>query len=36
MQSAPNGLTVKLVVDANLLVSGTLWQGAPARLLNAV
>jgi uncharacterized protein len=36
MQSAPNGLAVKLVVDTNLLVSGTLWHGAPARLLNAV
>lgn len=27
---------MKLVVDTNLLVSGTLWRGAPARLLDAV
>jgi len=27
---------VKLVVDTNLLVSGTLWSGSPARLVNAV
>jgi len=27
---------VKLVVDTNLLLSGTLWRGSPARLLNAV
>jgi uncharacterized protein len=27
---------VKLVVDTNLLVSGTLWSGAPARLVDAV
>lgn len=27
---------VKLVVDTNLLISGTLWRGAPAQLLNAV
>lgn len=27
---------VKLVVDTNTLVSGTLWSGPPARLLNAI
>jgi putative PIN family toxin of toxin-antitoxin system len=27
---------VKLAVDTNLLLSGTLWRGSPARLLNAV
>ena len=27
---------MKLVVDTNLLVSGTLWSGSPARLVNAV
>ncbi|MBM3887828.1 MAG: putative toxin-antitoxin system toxin component, PIN family [Verrucomicrobia bacterium] len=27
---------MKLVVDTNLLLSGTLWRGSPARLLNAV
>ena len=27
---------VKLVVDTNLLVSGTLWSGSPARLVTAV
>jgi uncharacterized protein len=27
---------VKLVVDTNLLLSGTLWRGSPARLLNGV
>ena len=27
---------MKLVVDTNLLISGTLWRGSPARLLNAV
>jgi uncharacterized protein len=34
---APNAVpAVKLVVDTNLLLSGTLWRGSPARLLNAV
>lgn len=27
---------MKLVVDTDLLLSGTLWRGSPARLLNAV
>ena len=27
---------MKLVVDTTLLISGTLWRGSPARLLNAV
>ena len=27
---------VKLVVDTNLLISGTLWHGAASRLLNAI
>lgn len=27
---------MKLAVDTNLLLSGTLWRGSPARLLNAV
>lgn len=27
---------MKLVVDTNLLLSGTLWRGSPARLLDAV
>lgn len=27
---------MKLIVDTNLLLSGTLWRGSPARLLNAV
>lgn len=27
---------MKLVVDTNLLVSGTLWSGSPARLVSAV
>lgn len=34
---APNAApAVKLVVDTNLLLSGTLWRGSPARLVNAV
>jgi putative PIN family toxin of toxin-antitoxin system len=37
MRFAPNAApAVKLVVDTNLLLSGTLWRGSPARLLNAV
>ena len=36
MKSAPNAPRVKLVVDTNILVSGTLWSGAPSRLIEAV
>ena len=36
MQSGPNASRVKLVIDTNTLVSGTLWEGAPAQLLEAV
>lgn len=30
-----NGERVKLVVDTNTLISGSLWQGPPARLISA-
>ena len=36
MPSAPNGPRVRIVVDTNTLVSGTLWSGNPGRLLDAV
>jgi len=37
MRSAPKPApAVKLVVDTNTLVSGTLWSGSPARLVNAI
>ncbi len=36
MKSAPNAPRVKLVVDTNTLVSGTLWRGPPSRLIDAV
>jgi len=36
MPSAPNGPRVRIVADTNTLVSGSLWSGPPARLLDAV
>jgi hypothetical protein len=36
MPSAPNGPRVRIVADTNTLVSGSLWNGPPARLLDAV
>jgi hypothetical protein len=36
MPFAPNGRNVRIVVDTNTLVSGSLWNGSPARLLDAV
>lgn len=36
MKSGPNAPRVKLVIDTNTLVSGTLWSGPSARLLDAV
>jgi putative PIN family toxin of toxin-antitoxin system len=35
-KSEPNAPRVKLVVDTNTLVSGTLWSGLPSRLIEAV
>jgi uncharacterized protein len=35
MPSAPSVARVKLVVDTNVLVSGFLWHGPPARLISA-
>lgn len=36
MPSGPNGPRVRIVADTNTLVSGSLWNGNPGRLLNAV
>jgi putative PIN family toxin of toxin-antitoxin system len=36
MKSGPNAPRVKLVIDTNTLVSGTLWSGPPSRLIDAV
>jgi predicted nucleic acid-binding protein len=36
MPSAPKGRRVRIVVDTNTLVSGSLWSGNPGRLLDAV
>ena len=36
MKSGPNAPRVKLVIDTNTLVSGTLWSGPPSRLTDAV
>ena len=36
MPSASNGPPVRIVADTNTLISGSLWHGNPARLLNGV
>jgi putative PIN family toxin of toxin-antitoxin system len=36
IKSEPNAPRVKLLVDTNTLVSGTLWTGAPSRLIEAI
>lgn len=36
MPSVPEALVVRIVADTNVLVSGSLWNGAPARILDAV
>ena len=36
MPSAPNGPPVRIVADTNTLISGSLWHGNPARLLDGV
>ena len=36
MPSVRNGPRVKIVIDTNALVSGSLWSGYPGRLLDAV
>ena len=36
MPSAPGMPFVRIVADTNVLVSGSLWNGAPARILEAV